>query len=77
MSYELELDVRGLECPLPILRSKKAIAGLSAGQLIHVLATDPGSQKDFPAFSKVTGHLLKESWESDGVFHFVLQKRPD
>ena len=77
MSYDLELDLCGLECPLPILRSKKAIAGLEAGQLMHVTATDPGSQKDFPAFCKVTGHLLKENWQEEGVFHFVLHKRPD
>lgn len=77
MNYDLELDLCGLECPLPILRSKKAIAGLQAGQRIHVMATDPGSQKDFPAFSKVTGHVLEDNWQSDGVFHFVLQKRPD
>lgn len=77
MNYDLELDLSGLECPLPILRSKKAIAGLVAGQVLHVQATDPGSKKDFPAFSKVTGHELLESWESEGVFHFVLQKRKD
>ncbi len=75
MNYDLELDLCGLECPLPILRSKKAIAGLAPRQVIHVTATDPGSQKDFPAFSKVTGHTLLESWEEAGVFHFVIQKR--
>ena len=75
MSYELELDLCGLECPLPILRSKKAIAGLPSGELLHVMATDPGALKDFPAFCRVTGHLLKDSWQDENIFHFVLEKR--
>lgn len=73
--YDLELDLTGLECPLPILRTKKAIAGMEAGQVVHVTATDPGSQKDFPVFAKQTGHTLLESYETDGVFHFMLKKR--
>ncbi len=75
MTYDLELDLCGLQCPLPILRSKKALATLAAGQVIHVTATDIGALKDFPAFCKVTGHELLESWEQQDVFHFVIKKR--
>ncbi|MCF6217607.1 MAG: sulfurtransferase TusA family protein [Gammaproteobacteria bacterium] len=77
MRYDLELDLCGLQCPLPILRSKKALAKLAAGQVILVTATDVGALKDFPAFCKVTGHALLESWEKQDVFHFVIKKRPE
>ncbi len=77
VDYNLELDLCGLDCPLPILRSKKAISKLAAGEVVHVMATDPGAKKDFPVFSKVTGHELLKNWEKEGVFHFVIQKRPD
>lgn len=69
-----ELDARGLNCPLPILRAKKALNGMNSGQTLHIIATDPGSVKDFEAFAKQTGNELLESSEADGEFSFVLKK---
>ena len=69
-----ELDTRGLNCPLPILRAKKALNSLQSGQTVRVVATDPGSVKDFEAFSKQTGHELLESSEGNGEYVFVLKK---
>lgn len=69
-----ELDARGLNCPLPILRAKKSIQGLSAGQTLRIVATDPGSVKDFEAFCKQTGNEMLESTESNGEFIFLLKK---
>lgn len=75
MDFEKELDARGLNCPLPILRVKKALSELSGGQVLKVLATDPGSVKDFQAFSKQTGHELLSQEENDGVFTYFMKKR--
>lgn len=72
--FDSELDASGLNCPLPILRAKKSLAGLDAGQVLHVIATDPGSVKDFEAFAKQTGNELMESKEEGGKFHFLLKK---
>jgi len=72
--FDQELDASGLNCPLPILRAKKALATLSAGQVLHIIATDPGSVKDFEAFSKQTGNELMESREEGGKFHFLIKK---
>lgn len=69
-----ELDARGLNCPLPILRVKKSMQELTAGQTLRVVATDPGSVKDFEAFCKQTGNELLESTESKGEFIFLLKK---
>ena len=69
-----ELDARGLNCPLPILRVKKSMQGLTAGQTLRVVATDPGSVKDFEAFCKQTGSELLESTESNGEFIFLMKK---
>lgn len=69
-----ELDVRGLNCPLPILKTKKALNAMHSGQTIHVLATDPSSVLDFKAFSAQTGNPLLESSETGGVYSFVIQK---
>jgi len=69
-----ELDARGLSCPLPILRAKKAINGLEAAQTLKITATDPGSVKDFEAFCKQTGNELLSS-EADGdEFIFYIKK---
>jgi tRNA 2-thiouridine synthesizing protein A len=68
------LDARGLNCPLPILRAKKAIAGLGAGEVLEIIATDPGSVKDFEAFCKQTGNELLASSESGGEYHFSIKK---
>jgi tRNA 2-thiouridine synthesizing protein A len=72
--FDQELDASGLNCPLPILRAKKAIAGLESGQVLRIIATDPGSVKDFEAFAKQTGNELMESGEEDGKFVFLMKK---
>lgn len=69
-----ELDARGLNCPLPILKAKKAINGINSGEVLRIIATDPGSVKDFEAFAKQTGHELLESAEAGGEFTFLIQK---
>jgi tRNA 2-thiouridine synthesizing protein A len=70
-----ELDARGLNCPLPILRTKKTLNELASGQVLRILATDPGSVRDFQAFARQTGHALLASTESAGEFHFLLRKK--
>ena len=72
--FDQELDASGLNCPLPILRAKKALSGMEAGQILHIIATDPGAVKDFEAFAKQTGNTLKESKEEGGKFVFLMQK---
>ncbi len=72
--FDQELDASGLNCPLPILRAKKALAGMSAGQVLHIIATDPGAVKDFEAFAKQTGNELMESKEEGGKFVFLMKK---
>ncbi|MCL5979707.1 sulfurtransferase TusA family protein [Acidithiobacillus sulfuriphilus] len=68
------LDARGLNCPLPILRTKKALGELTAGQVLKIVATDPGAVKDFEAFSKQTKNPLLEQAEAGGEFVFFIQK---
>ena len=68
------LDAQGLNCPLPILKTKKAIKDLETGQTLEVLSTDPGSVADFASFCKTTGNELLESGEDAGVFRFVIKK---
>ena len=75
MSVDRELDARGLNCPLPILRTKKSLNEMLSGQILRVLATDPGSVRDFQAFSRQTGHELLASSAEDGQFVFVLKKK--
>lgn len=69
-----ELDARGLNCPLPILRAKKALNGMTSGKTLRIVATDPGSVKDFQAFAKQTGNQLLESGETGGEYTFILKK---
>jgi tRNA 2-thiouridine synthesizing protein A len=73
-NFDTELDASGLNCPLPILRAKKSLAGMQSGQILHIIATDPGSVKDFEAFSKQTGNELMESKEEGGKFFFLIKK---
>lgn len=73
-NFDQELDASGLNCPLPILRAKKALSGLGAGQVLHIIATDPGAVKDFEAFAKQTGNELMESREEGGKFYFLMKK---
>jgi tRNA 2-thiouridine synthesizing protein A len=68
------LDTRGLTCPLPILKAKKAIGSVPVGGTLEVLATDPGSREDFAVFARTTGHDLIEDGEDGGVFRFVLRR---
>ena len=75
MQANKELDARGLNCPLPILRAKKALNEITAGQILKVLATDPGAVKDFQAFAKQTGNELLESLESAGEYSFLIKKK--
>ena len=67
------LDVKGLNCPLPILRAKAAIKKMPSGKVLEVLATDPGSVADFDAFCRATGHELMESGEEEGVYRFLIK----
>jgi len=69
-----ELDASGLNCPLPILRCKKAMNGMETGEIIKVIATDPGAVKDFEAYCKQTGHELLSSGEEGGKFVFEIKK---
>ena len=68
------LDARGMNCPLPILRTKKALTDLGQGDTLAVVATDPGSLKDMQAFCKQTGHELVSSSEKQGEFAFLIRK---
>lgn len=69
------LDARGLACPLPVLKAKKAMRRVPPGGLLRVLATDPGAPADIAAFCRVTGHLLEESGERDGALTFLIRAR--
>jgi len=73
-TYDLELDARGLNCPLPILRAKKSIQSLSVGQVLRIVSTDPGSVKDFEAFCKQTGNELLDSAQDGGEYAFNIRK---
>ena len=75
MNFDKELDARGLSCPLPILKTKKALNDMQSGQVVHVLATDPASVRDFQAFAKQTGNDLVGQGERDGAFWFLLKRR--
>ena len=72
--FDLELDARGLNCPLPILRAKKSIQSLNAGQVLRIVATDPGSVKDFEAFCKQTGNPLLASRQMGAEYQFDIRK---
>ncbi|MBT8421242.1 MAG: sulfurtransferase TusA family protein [Gammaproteobacteria bacterium] len=72
--FDQELDASGLNCPLPILRAKKTLNGMDAGKLLRIIATDPGSVKDFEAFCKQTGNELMSSSEEGGKYLFLIRK---
>ena len=69
------VDARGLSCPMPIVKTAQVVKALVSGQTVEVWATDPGSVKDFAAWSKATGNVLVESDVRDGVYRFVLRKK--
>ena len=75
MQFDRELDVKGLNCPLPILRTKKALSEMISGQVLRVLATDAHAVKDFQAFSKQTGNELLSTVELDQVFEFLFKRK--
>lgn len=75
MACDREVDARGLNCPLPILRAKKALTDLPSGQVLKVMSTDPGSKRDFEAFARQTGHELLKVEEQDKQWSFFLKRR--
>ena len=75
MDFDKELDARGLSCPLPILKTKKSLNELTSGQVLKIVATDPGSVKDFDAFANQTGHALLSSTVEDKNFIFFMKKK--
>ncbi len=75
VTFNKDLDVKGLNCPLPILRAKKALTDMDSGQVLRVVATDPGSVKDFVAFCKQTGNPLLSYEETATAFTFLISKR--
>ena len=75
MDVDQILDVKGLNCPLPILRTKKKLAEMTSGQVLKVLATDPGSLRDFKAFTKQTGNELLSHTDTDGIFEYLIKRK--
>ncbi len=75
MNFDKELDARGLNCPLPILRAKKSLNDMLSGQVLRIVATDPGSVKDFQAFSKQTGNELLSQTEENKEFIVFLRRK--
>lgn len=75
MNFDKELDARGLSCPLPILRTKKSLADMTAGQVLKIVSTDTGSVKDMQAFAKQTGNELVSQTEGGGEFTFYILKK--
>jgi len=68
------LDVRGLRCPLPLLKAKKALTELNAGEVLKVSATDPGSQRDFQAYMDHSSHSMLDSWQVDDVYWYLIKR---
>jgi tRNA 2-thiouridine synthesizing protein A len=75
MEFDKELDARGLNCPLPILRTKKALSEMNSGQVLRIVATDPGAVRDFEAFARQTGNTLLESNAADKEFTFLMRRK--
>lgn len=75
MNFDKEVDARGLNCPLPILKAKKALNDMQSGQVLRIVATDPGSERDFEAFSRQTGNALLEHSAENREFTFFLRKK--
>jgi tRNA 2-thiouridine synthesizing protein A len=75
MQHDKEIDTRGLNCPLPILRTKKALADVQSGQVLKIVATDPGSTKDFETFARQTGHALLSHDAANGEYTFYMKKK--
>ena len=75
VQVSIQVDARGLSCPMPIVRTAQAIKTVPSGELVEVLATDPGSVKDFAAWSRTTGHELLEQTVDGGVYRFLLRRK--
>lgn len=75
MNFDKELDARGLNCPLPILRAKKALNDMLSGQVLKIVSTDPGSVKDFAAFAKQTGNELLSQSDAEKEYTFFLKRK--
>lgn len=75
MEFTVELDARGLNCPLPILKTKKALAEMTSGQILKTIATDPGSVRDFQAFARQTGNELLLQTEENKDFIFFMKRK--
>jgi len=75
MNFDKEFDASGLSCPLPILKTKKALADMTSGQVLKVIATDSGAIKDMQAFADQTGNTLLSSEEAGGTFTFYMKKK--
>lgn len=74
-AFDFEVDARGLNCPLPILKAKKALSAASSGQVVKIVATDPGSKRDFEAFARQTGNAIVSQAQDDDVWTFYLKRR--
>jgi tRNA 2-thiouridine synthesizing protein A len=75
INYNLEFDARGLKCPMPVIKVRKILQSLKPGEIILVLADDPGAKRDFPAFCAQTGDEIIKSEEENGVLKFYIKKR--
>ena len=75
ITIAISLNLKGMSCPMPIIKTAKVMKELALGELLEVLATDPGSVPDFKAWSRATGNPLVETSQAAGVFHFVLKKK--
>ncbi|MBG56299.1 MAG: hypothetical protein CL935_04120 [Deltaproteobacteria bacterium] len=75
ITFDTELDCRGLNCPIPILKTKKAVDALNTGQILKMLSTDPGSVNDVQSWSKRTENMLLDHTEDGGVYSFLIQKK--
>lgn len=72
--FDTQIDTSGMNCPLPVLKARKALSVMSVGQRLQLIVTDPGANKDIPAFCKMTGNKLLENWETGGKIYFILEK---
>jgi tRNA 2-thiouridine synthesizing protein A len=75
MKFDFDLDLCGLQCPVPLIRAKKALASMEAGQVLHVLTTDPKSKIDFASYAKQSGNKLLKMSEDAGLFEFFLRRK--
>ena len=73
-AFSKEVDASGLHCPMPVLRSKKALDSMVSGEVLHIIATDPASKNDIPSFAKTTRNELVEAREEAGKFHYYIRK---